>query len=237
MKKLREIYRGKAKSLYETDDPNQLIMLFRDDATAFNGVKKAQLERKGRVNNQFSAFILGKLSEAGIPTHYEKMLSANEAIVKRLTMIPVECVVRNIAAGSICKRLGINEGIDLDPAIFEFFYKNDELGDPIINESHILTFGWATKTEIQQMQELTLKINSILTKIFSAAGLLLVDYKIEFGRFKGQLTLGDEFTPDGCRLWDDKTRKKLDKDRFRQDLGSVIEAYEEVAQRLGLVID
>jgi len=234
MKILNELYSGKAKSVFATDDQDRLVLHFRDDATAFDGEKKASLARKGTVNNKFNAFIMTKLERAGIPTHFEDLLSDNQAVVKRLEMIPVECVVRNIAAGSICRRLGVKEGMDLDPPTFEFFLKNDALHDPMINDYHIRAFGWATEREVASMKELTFKVNEVLKKLFLDAGILLVDYKLEFGRFHGKVVLGDEFTPDGCRLWDAKTREKLDKDRFRQDLGNVIEAYEEVARRLGV---
>jgi phosphoribosylaminoimidazole-succinocarboxamide synthase len=231
---MNELYSGKAKSVYATDDKDRLVLHFRDDTTAFDGEKKASLARKGAVNNKFNAFIMGKLERAGIPTHFEELLSDNQAVVKRLEMIPVECVVRNIAAGSICRRLGVKEGLDLNPPTFEFFLKNDALHDPMINDYHIRAFGWASEQEVAAMKELTFKVNEVLKKLFLDAGILLVDYKLEFGRFHGKVVLGDEFTPDGCRLWDAKTREKLDKDRFRQDLGNVIEAYEEVARRLGV---
>lgn len=234
MQRKELMYTGKAKSVYTTDDPQRLILHFRNDTTAFDGLKKEALDRKGAVNNQFNAFIMTRLAQAGIATHFDKLVSDNESLVKRLTMIPVECVVRNIAAGSICKRLGVAEGRDLNPPTFEFFLKNDELHDPMINEYHIRSFGWASDTDVMKMKEQTFRVNDILKKLFHDAGLLLVDYKLEFGRFGDQVLLGDEFTPDGCRLWDAQTRKKLDKDRFRQGLGGVIEAYEEVARRLGV---
>ncbi|HEY5602569.1 MAG TPA: phosphoribosylaminoimidazolesuccinocarboxamide synthase [Gammaproteobacteria bacterium] len=234
MEKREQLYSGKAKSVYLTDHADKLIMYFRNDTSAFDGQKIEQLERKGEVNNKFNAFIMRKLSEAGIPTHFESLRSAQESVVKKLTMLPVECVVRNIAAGSICKRLGVKEGIDIHPPTFEFFLKNDALHDPMINEFHMRSFGWATDAQIRQMQSLAFKVNDVLKALFLKAGLLLVDYKLEFGDFHEELVLGDEFTPDGCRLWDAKTRNKLDKDRFRQGLGGVVEAYEEVAHRLGV---
>ena len=234
MKKLAELYAGKAKTVFATDDPDRLIMEFRNDTSAFDGEKVAQLERKGLVNNYFNAFIMDKLAAAGIANHFEQRLSDNESLVKRLTMLPVECVVRNFAAGSLCRRLGIEEGRDLEPPVFEFFLKNDALHDPMINESHIRTFGWASEAQMAQMKDLSLQVNSVLKARFAAAGLLLVDYKLEFGVFQDELMLGDEFSPDGCRLWDAQTRTKLDKDRFRQGLGGVVEAYEEVAARLGV---
>ncbi len=228
------LYSGKAKSVFLSDDPDRLIMEFRDDTSAFDGKKMAQLARKGMVNNYFNAFILEKIAAAGIPTHFEQILSTNESLVKRLKMFPLECVVRNISAGSICRRLGIAEGLDLTPPTFEFFLKNDELHDPMVNEYHIHSFGWASGSDVKRMQELTFGVNDVLKALFADAGLLLVDYKLEFGVFAGQVLLGDEFTPDGCRLWDMETRKKLDKDRFRQGMGGVVEAYEEVATRIGI---
>jgi phosphoribosylaminoimidazole-succinocarboxamide synthase len=235
--KTEALYSGKAKSVYQTNDEDRLILHFRNDTSAFDGEKIEQLERKGEINNKFNAFIMQRLQQAGIPTHFESLLSNTESLVKRLTMIPVECVIRNIAAGSLCKRLGVEEGIDLTPPTFEFFLKNDALHDPMINEYHIQSFGWATKIQVEAMKSLTFKVNDILTNMFREAGLLLVDYKLEFGEFHGEIVLGDEFSPDGCRLWDADTRKKLDKDRFRQGLGGVIEAYIEVAQRLGIDLD
>lgn len=231
-----EIYSGKAKTIYTTDDDRYLIMHYRDDATAFNALKKQSFVRKGLVNNYFNAHIMTKLQAAGINTHFERLLNDNESLVKRLTMLPLECVVRNLAAGGLVKRLGVEEGLVLEPPILEFFLKDDALGDPAVNESHIHTFKWATDAQVKQMKELTLKVNEILKPLFLAAGMILVDYKLEFGVFEGQLLLGDEFTPDGCRIWDAQTRKKMDKDRFRQDLGDVIETYEEVANRLGIKI-
>lgn len=234
MEKRDELYTGKAKSVFATDDPDRLVILFRDDTSAFNGVKKEALARKGAVNNQFNAFIMEKLQAAGIPTHFEQRLSVNESLVKKLTMIPVECVVRNIAAGSIVRRLGVEEGLELTPPTFEMFLKSDELGDPMINEYHARSFGWANDEQIATMKELTFKVNEVLKQLFLDGDMLLVDYKLEFGMYQGQVVLGDEFSPDGCRLWDRNTREKMDKDRFRQDLGNVIEAYEEVGHRLGM---
>ncbi len=232
-----ELYAGKAKSVYLTDDPDRLILFFRNDTSAFDGEKTDQLDRKGMVNNKFNAFIMERLEQAGIPTHHERVLSAQESLVKKLDMIPVECVIRNITAGSICRRLGVAEGMDLTPPTFEFFLKNDELHDPMINEYHIRSFGWASDEEVRRMTELTFQVNDVLKQLFLDVGLLLVDYKLEFGRYHGEIVLGDEFTPDGCRLWDAETRKKMDKDRFRQGLGGVVEAYEEVAHRLGVELD
>lgn len=237
MQKLTELYSGKAKSIYTTEDPDLMIMLFRDDTSAFDGEKMEQLDRKGMVNNKFNAFIMQALENAGVPTHFEKLINNNESLVKNLQMLPVECVVRNFAAGSLVRRLGVEEGMELTPPTFELFLKNDALHDPMINTSHCVSFGWATEEQLTEMEALTYKVNTILSKMFSDAGMLLVDYKLEFGLYKGQIVLGDEFSPDGCRIWDKETRKKMDKDRFRQGLGSVIETYEEVGNRLGINFD
>lgn len=237
MEKREELYAGKAKSVYKTDDPDLLIMHFRDDTSAFDGKKLEQLERKGKVNNIFNAFIMEKLKAAGIPTHFEKRLSDRESLVKRMAMMPVECVVRNISAGSLVRRLGVEEGLELNPPTYELFLKNDAQGDPMINESLCITFDWATEAQLAEMKALTYKVNGVLKQLFDEAGMLLVDYKLEFGVFKGEVVLGDEFSPDGCRLWDKTTREKLDKDRFRQGLGGVVEAYEEVGRRLGINFD
>lgn len=237
MEKGTELYAGKAKSVYRTEDPERFILAFRDDTSAFDGEKVAQLERKGRVNNLFNAFIMQKLEEAGIPTHFERVLASNESVVRNLEMLPVECVVRNYAAGSLCRRLGVQEGQELRPPTFELFLKDDNLHDPMINESLAEIFGWAGAEELRIMKERTYEVNSVLKQLFLEAGMLLVDYKLEFGRADGRLVLGDEFSPDGCRIWDAETRRKMDKDRFRQDLGDVIETYEEVGRRLGIDFD
>ncbi|MEE3282646.1 MAG: phosphoribosylaminoimidazolesuccinocarboxamide synthase [Pseudomonadota bacterium] len=237
MKRGKELYSGKAKSMHLTEDPGLLIMEFRDDTSAFDGEKIEQLDRKGMVNNLFNAFIMTNLENAGVDTHFDKLLSETESIVTNLDMIPVECVVRNIATGSLCKRLGIEDGLNLEPPTFEFFLKDDARHDPMINDYHIESFGWATPEEVALMKRNTFQVNDILGRMFADAGMILVDFKVEFGRCDGNLVLGDEFTPDGCRVWDAETRKKLDKDRFRHGLGSVIEAYEEVALRLGVNLD
>lgn len=235
MQKVSELYRGKAKTVFLTDDPQLLILEFRDDTSAFDGEKIEQLARKGEVNNKFNHFIMRKLEQAGIYTQVEKLLNDNESLVKKLNMIPVECVIRNFAAGSLCRRLGVEEGIPLSPPTFEFFLKNDGLHDPMINESHCVSFKWASEAQISEMKRITYQVNQILTELFSQGGMLLVDFKLEFGvDVDGKIILGDEFTPDGCRLWDKETKKKLDKDRFRQGLGSVVESYMEVAKRIGL---
>ena len=235
IKKGELITTGKAKSLYASDQDDFLIMHYRDDTSAFDGKKIESLEGKGTINNKFNAFIMEYLESEGIATHFVELLSETDSLVKRLNMAPVECVVRNVAAGSICKRLGLKEGIDLNPPTFEFFYKDDDLGDPMINEYHIKSFGWATEDQVDQMQIKTFEVNTALKKLFSEAGMILVDYKLEFGDSNGELLLGDEFTPDGCRVWDVETREKLDKDRFRQGLGDVVESYQIMARRLGVI--
>ena len=237
MQKLQELYAGKAKSVYTTADPNKFVLVFRDDTSAFDGEKMEKLNRKGMVNNKFNAFIMQKLQAEGVETHFEALLSDNECLVKNLKMLPVECVVRNYAAGSLVRRLGVQEGQALNPPTFELFLKNDALHDPMINVSHCLAFGWATQEQLTEMEQLTYKVNRILSKLFDDAGMMLVDYKLEFGVFEGRIVLGDEFSPDGCRIWDKETKKKMDKDRFRQGLGSVIETYEEVGARLGIQFD
>lgn len=237
LEKQNELYAGKAKSVFTTEDPDKMILVFRDDTSAFDGEKMEQLDRKGMVNNKFNAFIMQKLEAAGIPTHFVALQGDCESVVKKLEMIPVECVVRNYAAGSLVRRLGVEEGKEMTPPTFELFLKNDALHDPMINESHCAAFGWATEEQLAEMKSLTYKVNEVLSKMFSDAGMLLVDYKLEFGVFHGAIVLGDEFSPDGCRIWDKETRKKMDKDRFRQGLGSVIETYVEVGERLGIAFD
>ena len=237
MEKKNELYKGKAKTVYATDDPHRLIMHYRDDVSAFDGVKVAQLAQKGETNNKINAYVMGKLAAAGVATHFVRVLDARESLVKAMKMLPVECVVRNVCAGSMAKRYGIEEGTHLAEPIFEFFLKSDALHDPLCNDDHIRVLGWATADEIAQMKAMTHKVNAVLKPMFAAAGIDLVDYKLEFGHPtddpRGPIVLGDEFTPDGCRLWDAKTGEKLDKDRFRRDLGEVIEHYREVARRIG----
>lgn len=233
--KKKLLYSGKVKSLYETEDSQHLIAEFRDDTTAFDGEKHEKLANKGVVNNQINAHIMQVLSAAGIPTHFEKILSPNESLVKRLKMVPIECIVRNIAAGSLCRRLGVESGLKLEPPLFELFLKNDELHDPMINENHALSFGWATQSELDQMKALTLKINKALSDMFAKVKLLLVDAKFEFGvDADGKMYLGDEISPDSCRIWDVDTHEILDKDRFRKDMGNVIASYQQIAKRLGI---
>ena len=232
--KLNLISEGKAKSLYETSEESELLMVYRDDTSAFDGKKKEALKGKGEINNKFNAFIMEHLSNNGVETHFLKLVEKNESLVKRLDMLPVECVVRNIATGSLCRRLGVEEGIKFEDPLFEFFLKDDDLGDPLINDNHITAFGWGTEEEIATMKEITFRINHLLCKLFKEVGLILVDYKVEYGRSNGSLILGDEFTPDGCRIWDAETGESLDKDRFRKDLGDVVESYQIVAHKLGI---
>lgn len=238
MQKLAELYRGKAKTVYTTDDPDLLVLEFRNDTSAGDGARIEQFDRKGMVNNKFNHFIMSKLEAAGIPTQMVRLLSDTDVLVKKLDMVPVECVVRNRAAGSLVKRLGIvKEGEILNPPVFDLFLKNDAMHDPMVNESYCKTFGWVSDENLARMKELSYKANEVLSKLFDDAGLILVDFKLEFGLFKGEVVLGDEFSPDGSRLWDKNTLDKMDKDRFRQSLGGLIEAYEEVARRLGVDLD
>jgi len=238
VEKRQELYKGKAKTVYATDDSQRLVMHYRDDVSAFDGVKVAQLAQKGETNNRINAYVMEKLAAAGVRTHFVRLLNERESLVKAMKMIPVECVVRNICAGSMAKRYGIEEGTRLPEPIFEFFLKSDALHDPLVNDDHIRVLGWATAAEIGEMKDLTHRVNAVLKPLFAAAGIDLVDYKLEFGHPvddpAGPLVLGDEFTPDGCRLWDAKTGEKLDKDRFRRDLGGVIEHYREVGTRIGV---
>ncbi len=240
MQTRNELYRGKAKTVYATDDPHRLIMHYRDDVSAFDGAKLAKLEGKGETNNKINAYVMETLAGAGIPTHFIGILNDRESVVTAMKMIPVECVVRNICAGSMAKRYGIPEGTKLPEPIFEFFLKSDALHDTLCNDDHIRVLGWATIGEIAQMKALTHRVNDVLRPLFADAGIDLVDYKLEFGHPlqdpQDSLVLGDEFTPDGCRLWDQKTGEKLDKDRFRRDLGEVIERYREVGRRIGAAL-
>ena len=237
MEKIKEITKGKAKSLFTTSNDNQLVMHFSDDTSAFDGKKKEALLGKGTVNNQFNAFIMDHLEKSGVETHHIEVLNNNDSLVHKLDMFPIECVIRNRASGSICRRLGTEDGLILENPLFEFFLKDDDLGDPLINDEHIISFGWANKEQILQMKELTYKVNTILKELFINSNLILVDFKVEFGvSAEGKILLADEFTPDGCRLWDSETLKKMDKDRFRQGLGDVVESYHQVADRLGMNI-
>ena len=239
MSRRKKIYEGKAKILYEGPEPGTLIQYFKDDATAFNAQKKGSISGKGALNNRISEHIFTQIAVMGIPTHFLKRLNMREQLVKSVEIIPVEIIVRNIAAGSLSKRLGIEEGTVLERTIVEYCYKSDELGDPVISEEHAITFGWATHEELEHITEMSLRINDFLSGLFVGIGIRLVDFKLEFGRwFDGeeeQIILADEISPDTCRFWDLQTMEKLDKDRFRRDLGGVEDAYREVARRLGVL--
>ena len=235
----RRIYEGKAKVLYEGPEPGTLVQYFKDDATAFNNQKKGIIAGKGVLNNRISEYLMVRLAEVGIPTHFVRRLNMREQLVREVEIVPIEVVVRNVAAGSISKRFRIEEGTALPRSIVEYYLKNDELGDPLVSEEHITAFGWATTQEIDDMMHLALRINDFLSGLFLGVGLKLVDFKVEFGRLweeeQMRIVLADEISPDSCRLWDVKTNEKLDKDRFRRDLGGVEEAYQEVARRLGVL--
>lgn len=241
MSRRKKIYEGKAKILYEGPEPGTLIQYFKDDATAFNAQKHAIIEGKGVLNNRISEFIMTQLNAIGVPTHFIRRLNMREQLIREVEIIPLEVVVRNVAAGSISKRLGIPEGEILPRSIVEFYYKNDALGDPIVAEEHITAFNWAATQELDDIMALALRINDYLTGMFAAVGIRLIDFKLEFGRlFEGELVrtvLADEISPDSCRLWDARDNNKLDKDRFREDLGGLSEAYAEVAKRLGIFKD
>jgi len=235
VKKEACLYTGKAKSVYSTDHPDYVVMVFRDDISAFNAEKTSSLAGKGAINNQINAFIMKWLSDnLGVKTHFESLLSDTESLVKRLNMLPIEAVIRHSAAGGLCRRLGLEIGTPLTPPVFEFFYKHDGLGDPFINDYHIQTFGWASAKQIADIKACAFKIDEGLTQLFAKAKLRLVDYKLEFGVLDGELYLGDEVTPDSCRLWDMETNTIFDKDRFRQDKGDVVKYYKLVGDRLGL---
>lgn len=235
MKKLEQLYEGKAKRVFKTDDENLYIVDYKDDATAFNGLKKGQISGKGIVNNKMSNFLMKIMEKNGIPTHFVEELSDRETLVKGVEIIPLEVIIRNIAAGSFSKRFGVEEGKKLNNATLEFCLKDDSLGDPMINDYQILAIGAATKEDIDTISELTFKVNDVLKAYFESINIELVDFKIEFGKTPdGQIILADEISPDTCRLWDAETHEKLDKDRFRRDMGNVEEAYAEVFKRLGL---
>ena len=234
MKKTDLLYEGKAKKVYCTDVSDVLIVDYKDDATAFNGEKKGTIVGKGVVNNRMTNHVLQILEKEGVPTHFIEELSDRETAVKKVEIVPLEVIVRNVAAGSFSKKLGIEEGTRLLAPTLEFSYKNDELGDPMINDFYAIAIGAATREEIDRITELVFKVNAVLIDYFAKADIELIDFKVEFGRYKGEIILADEISPDTCRLWDAKTHEKLDKDRFRRDLGNVEEAYEEVFRRLGL---
>ena len=234
MEKREQLYEGKAKKVFATENPDVVIVSYKDDATAFNGEKKGTIVGKGVINNRMTNLVFQKFEAAGIPTHFIEELNDRETAVKKVDIVPLEVIVRNVAAGSFSKRMGVEEGKALLCPILEFSYKNDDLGDPFINDDYALALGLATKEEIDQIRSYTLKVNEIMKEYFLNAGMKLIDFKIEFGRYHGQILLADEVSPDTCRLWDVNTNEKLDKDRFRRDLGNVEEAYNEVFHRLGL---
>jgi len=227
------LYEGKAKKIFKTDSNDEFIVYFKDDATAFNGLKKEEIGEKGIINNKISSYIFEILTKKGIKNHFVKMLSDREMLVKNVEIVPLEVIIRNISAGSMCKRLGIEEGIVFEKPVFEFSYKNDEYGDPLINDDHAVALKLATQEEIDHIRSEAFKINEALKEIFAKLNLKLVDFKLEFGRYNGEVILADEVSPDTCRLWDMDTNEKMDKDRFRKDLGNVIEGYKEVLKRMG----
>jgi phosphoribosylaminoimidazole-succinocarboxamide synthase len=239
MSRRRLVYEGKAKILYEGPEPGTLIQYFKDDATAFNAQKKGTISGKGVLNNRISEHIFTLLGGIGIQTHFVRRLNMREQLIRQVEIIPIEVVVRNVAAGSLSQRLGIEEGTPLPRTIIEYYYKDDALGDPMIADEHIACFGWATQDEMNDIADMAIRVNDFLSGMFAAIGIRLIDFKLEFGRVwdgdYARVILADEISPDGCRLWDMKTGQKLDKDRFRQDLGGVEEAYQEVARRLGLL--
>ncbi len=237
MEKKEQLYEGKAKKVFLTEDPDVLIVSYKDDATAFNGLKKGTIAGKGAINNRMTNLLLQKIEAAGVPTHYIEELNDRETAVRRVEIVPLEVIVRNVAAGSFSKRLGVAEGKDLAEPTIEFSYKNDELGDPLINSYFAKALNLATSDEIEEIKKYAFMVNDILKAEFLRAGLRLIDFKIEFGRSHGKIILADEISPDTCRLWDGKTGEKMDKDRFRRDLGNVEEAYIEVAKRLGFALE
>jgi len=240
MNKRKALYDGKAKTIYEGPEPGTLVQYFKDDATAFNAQKHSIIAGKGVLNNRISAHIMTKLEDLGIPTHFIRSLNMREQLIRQVDIVPLELVIRNVATGSIVPRLGVEEGTIFHQPLVEFYYKKDELNDPIVSEQHILAFGWADPYELEEMVHLALRVNDFLTGLFSAIGLRLIDFKLEFGRLWGEddelyIILADEVSPDNCRLWDSKTGERMDKDRFRKDLGDLVEGYQEIAKRLGLI--
>ena len=233
MEKKEQLYEGKAKKVYATEDPEQLIVSYKDDATAFNGQKKGTIAGKGAINNRMSNFLMAMLEKHGVPTHLVQELNERETVVKKVSIVPLEVIIRNISAGSFSKRYGVAEGIVFEEPTLEFSYKNDDLGDPLINRYHALALKLASREELETIQTLAFRVNEVLKAYFLGLGMTLVDFKLEFGRLSdGSIVLADEISPDTCRLWDSKTHEKLDKDRFRRDLGGVDEAYQEVMRRL-----
>jgi phosphoribosylaminoimidazole-succinocarboxamide synthase len=239
MARRRQLYEGKAKILFEGPEPGTLVQYFKDDATAFNAQKKGVITGKGVLNNRISEFIMLRLADIGVPTHFVRRLNMREQLIREVEIIPLEVVVRNVAAGSLSARLGIAEGTQLPRSIVEYYYKNDQLGDPLVAEEHITAFGWASVQDLDDIMALALRVNDFLSGLFLGVGIRLVDFKLEFGRLwdndEMRIVVADEISPDSCRLWDIKTNEKLDKDRFRRDLGKVEEAYQEVARRLGIL--
>ena len=235
----RQIYEGKAKILYEGPEPGTLIQYFKDDATAFNAQKKGTINGKGVLNNRISEHIFTMLAGIGVPTHFIRRLNMREQLIRQVEIVPIEVVVRNVVAGSLAKRLGIEEGTPLPRTIIEYYFKDDALGDPMVTDEHILAFGWAAQEELHDMADMAIRVNDFMTGLFAGINIRLVDFKLEFGRLWendfSRVILADEISPDGCRLWDMTTNEKLDKDRFRRDLGGEVEAYQEVARRLGLL--
>jgi phosphoribosylaminoimidazole-succinocarboxamide synthase len=241
MSRRKQLYEGKAKVLFEGPEPGTIVQYFKDDATAFNNQKRGTITGKGVLNNRISEFLMTRIAEIGIPTHFVRRLNMREQLVREVEIIPIEVVVRNVVAGSLAKRFGMTEGTALPRSIVEYYYKKDELGDPMVSEEHITAFGWATTQDLDEIMQMSLRINDFLTGLFLGIGIKLVDFKLEFGRLYNndemRIVLADEISPDNCRLWDVKTNEKMDKDRFRQDLGRVEEAYQEVARRLGILPD
>ena len=234
MKKTEQLYEGKAKKVFATENPDYCIVSYKDDATAFNGLKKGTIIGKGVVNNKMSNYLCKMLEKKGIPTHFVEELNDRDTVVKKVEIVPLEVIVRNKAAGSLSKRLGLPEGTPMKTTVLEFCYKDDDLGDPIVNEYHILAAELATKEEVEKISSMALKINEILRDFFKSVNIDLIDFKLEFGRYKGDIILADEISPDTCRFWDVNTQEKLDKDRFRREMGGVDEAYAEVMKRIGL---
>ena len=233
MQKLNQLYEGKAKKVFATDDANVVLVSYKDDATAFNGLKKGTIEGKGAINNIMTNLLMQKLEKEGIPTHYIEQLNERETLVKKVSIVPLEVIVRNVAAGSLAKRLGLNEGTPLKKTVLEYCYKNDDLGDPMVNEYHIAAMGWASDEQMKLISSYSLKINEFLKAYFKKMNIDLIDFKLEFGLTSdGTLVLADEISPDTCRFWDSTTHEKLDKDRFRRDLGGVEDAYQEIMRRL-----
>lgn len=229
-----QLYEGKAKKVYATSDPDLVIVDYKDDATAFNGLKKGTIVGKGVINNRMTNYLMGMLAKSGIETHFVEELSERKTLVKKVEIVPLEVIMRNVVAGSLSKRTGLPEGALPSKPVLELYYKSDELGDPMVNADHALAFGWATADELKAIEAMARKVNDILKEFFAGVGVDLIDFKIEFGRYKGKIILADEISPDTCRFWDSKTKEKLDKDRFRRDMGDVEDAYKEMMRRIGL---